>query len=71
MTECNLSDCLEQGAWGVGIDWEGEQGIFGGDENVQYLSYFKNTSLGLPWWSSGYDFMLPMQGAQVQSLTFN
>ena len=24
--------------------------------------------MGLPWWSSGYDFMLPLQGAQVQSL---
>ena len=24
--------------------------------------------MGLPWWSSGWDSMLPMQGAQVQSL---
>ena len=23
---------------------------------------------GLPWWSSGWDFSLPMQGAQARSL---
>ena len=27
-----------------------------------------NKVQGLPWWSSGQDFMLPMQGAQVQLL---
>ena len=29
---------------------------------------FKNPSLGFPWWSSGYDFPLPMQEAWVLSL---
>ena len=28
----------------------------------------KITVSRLPWWSSGYDSMLPMQGTQVQSL---
>ena len=27
-----------------------------------------NKVQGLPWWSSGQDFMLPVQGAQVQFL---
>ena len=27
-----------------------------------------NKVQGLPWWSSGQDFMLPMQGDQVQLL---
>ena len=29
---------------------------------------FKRVSQGLPWWVSGQDSMLPIQGAQVQSL---
>ena len=29
----------------------------------------KNSSVGLPWQSSGYNSTLPMQGVQVQSLT--
>ena len=28
----------------------------------------KKTSWGLPWWSRGEDFKLPMQGAQIQPL---
>ena len=29
---------------------------------------FQKYFLGLPWWSSGWDFALPMQGARVRSL---
>ena len=40
---------------------------------VWYLNYipiklFKKKKQRVPWWSSGKDFTLPMQGAQVQSL---
>ena len=32
------------------------------------LQLFEISSLGLPWWFSGYDSMLPLQGAQLQTL---
>ena len=33
------------------------------------FSFFKKPTLnGLPWRSSGWDSVLPMQGAQIQSL---
>ena len=33
-----------------------------------FFSTFKKKSQGLPWWRSGWDSVLPMQGAGVQSL---
>ena len=45
--------------------------ISGGLELFHFLSFLpkKNTEdgMGLPWWSSGYDPILPMQGAWVRS----
>ena len=41
-------------------------------ELFHFLSFLsrKNTGerMGLPWWSSGYDPILPIQGAWVRSL---
>ena len=34
-------------------------------ESGQQEAESKTGSLGLPWWSSGYDSALPEQGAQV------
>ena len=34
---------------------------------VPRKSCFKRKGLGLPWWSSGEDSVLPMQGARVPS----
>ena len=38
-------------------------------EHFKYLlPYFKIALVGLPWWSSGWDSVLPVHGAWVQSL---
>ena len=34
----------------------------------QYYNWHLKIIVGVPWWSSGEDSMLPPQGAQVQSL---
>ena len=50
----HLSDCLEQGAWGVGIDWEGAQGNLGVKKMFSTFltlikKYFTETSLEVLW----------------------
>ena len=37
-------------------------------KNMNKGTKIRNVWEGLPWWSSGWDSMLPMQGAWVQSL---
>ena len=38
------------------------------DNNNNNNFFFKTNTWGLPWWRSGYDSVLPMQGARVRSL---
>ena len=44
------------------------QGGDGGRGAVTVLNFKDHTHMGLPWRCSGYDSVLSMQGAQVQSL---